>query len=124
MEFISLIVLFSLYQFLFIPNLKRKMGYIKPSEPKVFYDYKTKWQLPFELSVIALCIITIILLTPALGLATTIFIFIAFVIILVTRGILEKRYEADFRHYVVSFSHAIAMTLAFIGIFIYALIMN
>lgn len=124
MEFIILIVLFALYQFLFIPILKRKIGYIKPSEPKVFYDYKTKWQLSFELAVIVLCIIAIILLTPALGIATTIFVFIAFVIILVTRGILEKRYEADFRHYVVSFSHAIAMTFAFITIFIYALIMN
>ena len=124
MEFIILIVLFALYQFLFIPILKRKIGYIKPSEQKVFYDYKTKWQLPFELAVIVLCIIAIILLTPALGLLTSIFVFIAFVAILVTRGILEKRYEADFRHYVVSFSHAIAMTLAFIGILIYALIMN
>ena len=124
MEFIALIMLVTLYQFLFIPILKRKIGYIKPSEPKVFYDYKTKWQLPFELAVIALCMIAIILLTPALGLATTIFIFIVFVTILVTRGILEKRYEPDFRHYVVSFSHAIAMTLAFIGIVIYASIMK
>ena len=124
MEFVMLIVLFALYQFLLIPKLKRKIGYIKPSEPKVFYDYKTKWQLSFELAVIALCIIAIILLTPALGLATAIFVFIAFVVILVTRGILEKRYEADFRHYVVSFSHAIAMTLAFIGIIIYAYVVN
>ncbi len=124
MEFIFLIVLVALYQFMFIPVLKRKTGYIRPSEPKIFYDYKTKWQLPFELAVIALCIGGVLLLTPALGLVTSAFVLIAFVIILVTRGILEKRYESDFRHYIVSFSHAIALTIAFAGIFIYALILK
>lgn len=124
MEFIFLIVLVALYQFMFIPVLKKKTGYIRPSEPKIFYDYKTKWQLPFELAVIALCIGGVLLLTPALGLVTSAFVLIAFVIILVTRGILEKHYESDFRHYIVSFSHAIALTIAFAGIFIYALILK
>ncbi len=124
MEFIILIGLVMLYQFLFIPVLKRKTGFIRSSEPKVFYDYKTKWQLPFELSVIASCIAGVILLTPALGLATSAFILVAFVVILLTRGMLEKRYEPDFRHYIVSFSHAIAITLAFAGLLIYALVLN
>lgn len=124
MEFIILIGLVALYQFLFIPVLKRKTGYIRPSEPKIFYDYKTKWQLPFELAVILLCIGGILLFTPALGLATSAFILIAFVVILVTRGILEKRYEADFRHYVVSFSHAIAITILFAFVFVYAFVLK
>lgn len=124
MEFIILIGLVALYQFVFVPVLKRKTGYIRPSDPKIFYDYKTKWQLPFELAVIALCIAGVLLLTPALGLATSIFILAAFVVILVTRGVLEKRYESEFRHYVVSFSHAIAITIAFVGVLVYALILT
>ena len=124
MEFITLIALVALYQFVFIPVLKRKTGFIRPSEPKVFYDYKTKWQLPFELIVISLCVAGILLLTPAFGLATSAFILISFVVILLTRGMLEKRYEPDFRHYIVSFSHAIAITLAFAGLLIYALVLN
>ncbi|MGM9951086.1 MAG: hypothetical protein ACI33P_13225 [Lysinibacillus sp.] len=124
MEFIIFIVLVLLYQFVFIPVLKRKTGFIRPSEPKVFYDYKTKWQLPFELIIIFLCMAGVLLLTPALGLATSAFILIAFVVILLTRGMLEKRYEPDFRHYPVSFSHAIALTLASAGVLIYALVLN
>ncbi len=124
MEFIIVIGLVALYQFVFIPLLKKKTGYLKPSEPKIFYDYKTKWQLPFELTVIAFCIGGILLLTPALGLVSSIFIPVAFVVILLTRGTLEKRYESDFRHYIVSFAHAIAITITFAGLLIYALVLN
>lgn len=124
MEFILLIGLVALYQFVFIPLLKRKTGFVRPSEPRVFYDYKRKWQLPFELAVIALCMAGIFLLTPAYGLATSSFILVAFVVILTTRGILEKRDEPDFRHYIISFSHAGALTIAFAGLFLYALALN
>ena len=124
MEFIILIALVALYQFLFIPVLKRKTGFIRPSEPKVFYDYKTKWHLPFELVVIALCVAGILLLTPAFGLATSAFILIAFVVVLLMRGMLEKRHEPDFRHYIVSFSHVIALIIAFAGILIYAFVLK
>lgn len=124
MEFIVLILIVILYQVLLIPLLKRKIDYLPSKEPKVFYDYKTKWQLPFEIGVIAATIILILLLTPVLDFVTIGFIPLAFITILVMRGVLEKRYIADMRHHIISFVQAFAIAFAFIGIIIYALIMN
>lgn len=119
MEFLILVIMVILYQWLFIPILKKKIGYLQ-GEPTLFYDYKTKWQLPFELSVIVLVIIGIAVLTPMLQLGTILFIPLGFIVILVMRGILEKKYMANMGHHIISFSHAISIALMFISIIIYS----
>ncbi|WP_332646708.1 DUF4181 domain-containing protein [Lysinibacillus sp. 54212] len=124
MEFIVLILVVIFYQILFIPILKHKIDYLPSKEPKVFYDYKTKWQLPFEIGVIVLTIVLILLLTPALGFMTIVLVPVAFIAILVMRGFLERKYIADMRHHIISFVQAFAIAFAFIGILIYALIFN
>lgn len=124
MEFIILICIFAIYQVLFIPILKRKIDYLPSQDPKVFYDYKTKWQLPFEIGVIILAIVLIVLLTPLLGFMTIGFVPLAFISILVMRGVLEKKYIADTRHHIISFVQAIAIAFAFLSILLFALLMN
>ncbi|MEO4052420.1 DUF4181 domain-containing protein [Solibacillus sp. CAU 1738] len=121
MEFLVLFVIVVLYQWFFIPILKRKTGYLR-GEPTLFYDYKTKWQLPFELLVIALVVICIATLTPVLQFGTVLFIPTGFILILVMRGILEKKYMADMRHHIISFTQAFSIALVFIAILIYAFI--
>ncbi|WP_107841824.1 DUF4181 domain-containing protein [Metasolibacillus meyeri] len=119
MEYIAILIVMILYQWIFIPILKRKVGYIRV-EGTMFYQYKTKWQLPFELAVIAVVVLGIVLLTPALELWSVAFIPIGFVVILVTRGILEKKYDAYLRHHIISFVQALSVMVAFAGIFIYS----
>lgn len=122
MEFLILIIAVALYQWFFIPFLKRKIGYLR-GEPTLFYDYKTKWQLPFELIVIALVVICIFVLTPTFHFETIFFVPIGFIIILGMRGMLEKKYIADMRHHIISFVQAFAIAFVFLAIIIYAYIM-
>ncbi len=123
MEFLVLLITVALYYWFFIPFLRRKIGYLR-GEPTLFYDYKTKWQLPFECLIIVGVVICILALTPAYHFGTIFFIPIGFVIILVTRGILEKKYMADMRHHIISFVHAFAIAFVFLAILIYAYIIN
>ncbi|MEC1180544.1 hypothetical protein P9B03_18950 [Metasolibacillus meyeri] len=119
MEYIAILIVVILYQWIFIPILKRKVGYIRV-EGTMFYQYKTKWQLPFELAVIAAVVLGIVLLTPTLELWSVAFIPIGFIVILVTRGILEKKYDAYLCHHIISFVQALSVMVAFAGIFIYS----
>lgn len=123
MELLVLIIAVALYQLFFIPFLKRKIGYLR-GEPTLFYDYKTKWQLPVELIVIALVAICILALTPLFHFGTVFFVPLGFIVILVLRGILEKKYIADMRHHIISFVQAFSIAIVFLVILIYAYIMS
>ena len=123
MEYLVVFIIVALYQWLFIPILKRKIGYVRV-EGTLFYQYKTKWQLPFEIAVIVAMVLCIGLLTPVMDLWSAIFIPMGFVVILVTRGILEKKYEADLRHYLISFVQAMAVVIAFLAILVYGMLIT
>ncbi|KYG92172.1 hypothetical protein A0U40_04315 [[Bacillus] sp. KCTC 13219] len=123
MEYLAIFIIVILYQWLFIPILKRKIGYIRTKDT-LFYQYKTKWQLPFELAVIALVVLCILLFTPKLALWSVVFVPIGFVVIFVVRGMLEKKYAADLRHHIISFVQAFAIMIAFTSIFIYSMLMK
>ncbi len=122
MEFLLLVFVVGLYQWILIPLTKRKIGYLRDHTNKIFYDYKTKWQLPFELAVIAVIVLLIITLTPFLHFGTVFLVPVGMIAILVMRGILEKKYMADFRHHVISFLHAFSLFFAFGCVLIYAII--
>lgn len=124
MEFIALIVAVIAYQWILIPITKKKIGYIKPDQEKLFYDYKTKWQLPFEIITIVVVVLLVIFLTSLMGIGTVFFIPLGLIIILIVRGILEKKYASDMRHHVISFINAIAIFIAFAAILIMAIIVN
>ncbi|WP_042473749.1 DUF4181 domain-containing protein [Bacillus ndiopicus] len=123
MEYLTIFIVVILYQWLFIPILKRKVGYIRV-EGTMFYQYKTKWQLPFELAVIVTVVLSILLYTPKLELSSVAFVPAGFVVILLVRGVLEKKYDAYLRHHIISFVQAFAIMLAFIGVFVYGVVIK
>lgn len=120
MELFIILAIVALYQWVFIPILKRKIGYERPEEPKIWYDYKTKWQLPAECAVIVLAIMLVFITTPALGIWSVAFIPIAMSAILLMRGILEKKYVGYMNHHIISFIQAFALLIAFGFVFLYA----
>lgn len=123
MEYLVIFIIVVLYQWLFIPILKRKVGYVRV-DGTMFYQYKTKWQLPFEIAVIIAAVLCIVFFTPKLELWSVAFVPLGFIVILVVRGILEKKYDAYLRHHIISFVQAFAIMVAFVGIFIYSTLMK
>lgn len=122
MELFIILFVVAIHQWVIIPILKRKIDYMRPDEPSVFYQYKTKWQLPAELGLIVLAILAVWLTTPMLGIWSVLFIPVAMSAILALRGVLEKKYEAYMKHYVISFIQASSLLCAFVFIVIYAAI--
>ena len=122
MEFLALIIAVVIYQWILIPITKKKIGFLRDDSNPLFYDYKTKWQMPFELLTSIAMIVFAVLLTPLLGIASVIFIPIGLISIFIVRGKLEYKYMADFKHHVISYLHAFAIFFAFAAVFIFALI--
>ena len=124
MEFIALIIAVGIYQWILIPITKKKIGFLRDDSNPLFYDYKTKWQMPFELLTSIAMIVLAVLLTPLLGIASVIFIPIGLISIFIVRGKLEYKYMADFKHHIISYLHAFAIFFAFAAVFIFAIISN
>ena len=124
MEFLALIIAVVIYQWIAIPITKKKIGFLRDDSNPLFYDYKTKWQMPFELITSIAMIVLAVLLTPLLGLASVIFIPIGLIAIFIVRGKLEYKYMADFKHHVISYIHAFAIFFSFAAVFIFVIISN
>lgn len=124
MELFIILAVVAIHQWLVIPMIKKKIRYMRPEEPTIFYAYKTKWQLPVELMLIVVAVLAVIVLTPALGIWSVLFIPIAMSAILALRGMLEKRYEAHMKHYIISYIQASALLCAFVFIVLYAFIVE
>lgn len=122
MELFIILAVVAIHQWVVIPILKRKIGYMRPEEPTIFYQYKTKWQLLVEVLLIVLAVLAIWLTTPIFGIWSVLFIPIAMSAILALRGALEKKYEAYTKHYVISFIQASSLVCAFVFIVLYAAI--
>ena len=122
MEFIALIIAVGIYQWILIPITKKKIGFLRDDSNPLFYDYKTKWQMPFELLTSIAMIVLAVLLTPLLGIASVIFIPIGLIAIFIVRGKLEYKYMADFKHHVISYLHAFGIFFSFAAVFIFAII--
>ena len=124
MEFLALIIAVVIYQWAVIPITKKKVKFLRDDSNPLFYDYKTKWQMPFELLTSIGMIVLAVLLTPLLGIASVIFIPIGLIAIFIVRGKLEYKYMADFKHHIISYLHAFAIFFAFAAVFIFAIISN
>ena len=124
MELIALLMAVIIYQWGVIPITKKKIGFLRDESNPLFYDYKTKWHMPFELITSIAMIVLAVLLTPILGIASAIFIPIGLIAIFIVRGKLEYKYMADFKHHVISYVHAFAIFFAFAAVFIFAIISN
>ncbi len=122
MEFLALIMAVVIYQWAVIPFTKKKVNFLRDDSNPLFYDYKTKWQMPFELLTSIGMIVLAVLLTPLLGIASVVFIPIGLIAIFIVRGKLEYKYMADFKHHVISYLHAFAIFFAFAAVFIFAII--
>jgi len=124
MEFLALIIAVMIYQWILIPITKKKIRYLRDNSNPLFYDYKTKWQMPFELVTSITIIVLAVLLAPVLGIASAIFIPIGLIAIFIVRGKLEYKYMADFKHHVISYLHAFAIFFAFTAVFLFAILSN
>lgn len=124
MEFLVLIIAVMLYFWIVVPLLKRKIGYRRVEQRHVFYDYKTKWQFVYEIAVIIICIILLFILTPVLQDYSVLFVPVAFVAILVVRGLLERQYHPSDKHHIISFVHASTIAIAFVAVIVYGLIIG
>ena len=122
MEFLILILAVVIYQWAVIPITKKKVGFLRDDSNPLFYDYKTKWQMPFELITSIVMIVLAILLAPVLGIASVLFIPVGLIAIFIVRGKLEYKYMADYKHHVISYLHAFAIFFAFSAVFIFAII--
>ena len=122
MEFLILILAVVIYQWAVIPITKKKVGFLRDDSNPLFYDYKTKWQMPFELITSIVMIVLAILLAPVLGIASVLFIPMGLIAIFIVRGKLEYKYMADYKHHVISYLHAFAIFFAFSAVFIFAII--
>ena len=122
MEFLILLLSVMMYFWVAIPLLKKRIGYRRPKVTTIFYDYKTKWQFWYELGVIALTFILTTFLTPYMGIYTVLFVPAAFVAILVMRGRLEHLYHPQEKYHVISYVHAVAISIAFGAVTLYGLI--
>lgn len=122
MEFLALILLVMAYQWLIIPLTKKKVGYLRDDTKAIFYDYKTKWQMRFEIITVIVVILLIVLLTPVIGIVSVFFVPIGLITVLIVRGVLEKKYMADYRHHIISFLHAFAIFIAFGALIIFAIV--
>lgn len=79
----------------------------------LFYDYKTKWHMPFELGTSVLMIVLAIVLAPVMGIYSALFIPVGLITIFIVRGRLEYKVMADFKHHIISYTHAFAIFIAF-----------
>ena len=122
MEFLALIIAVVIYQWGVIPITKKKIGFLRDDSNPLFYDYKTKWQMPFELLTSIAMIVLAVLLAPLLGIGSAFFIPIGLVAIFIVRGKLEYKYMADYKHHVISYLHAFAIFFAFAAVFLFAII--
>lgn len=121
LEFLLLILSVMVYFWIFIPLFKRKIGYRRPKQTTVFYDYKTSWQFWYEAGVIVATILLTTLLTPIFKNLTVLFVPLAFVAILGMRGKLERDYHPEEKYHIISYTHAIAVIVAFGAVGLYAL---
>ena len=122
MEFLALVLAVMLYQWVVIPITKKKIGFLRDDTNPLFYDYKTKWQMVFELVTSIAMIGLAVLFAPILGIVSVIFIPIGLIAIFIVRGKLEYKYMADFKHHVISYLHAFAIFFAFTAVFLFAFI--
>ena len=124
MEFLALVLAVMLYQWVVIPITKKKIGFLRDDTNPLFYDYKTKWQMVFELVTSIAMIGLAVLFAPILGIVSVIFIPIGLIAIFIVRGKLEYKYMADFKHHVISYLHAFAIFFAFTAVFLFAILSN
>lgn len=122
MEFFALIIAVIIYQWIAIPLTKKKIGFMRDDSNPLFYDYKTKWQMYFEIGVSISAVLLAIVFAKLMGIYSALFIPIGFIAIFIVRGILEKKYMADYKHHVISFIHALAIFLAFAAVLVMAII--
>ena len=65
MELAVLLIAVVFYQWILIPITKKKVGYMRDHTVNpIFYDYKTKWQMFFELGISVLMIALALIFTP------------------------------------------------------------
>lgn len=121
MEFLALLFAVMIYQWGVIPITKRKVGFLRDETNPIFYDYKTKWHMPFEFGVAILSVVLALILASAMGIYSAMFIPIGLIIIFIIRGKLEYKYMADFKHHIISYIHAFAIFLAFAAVLIFAI---
>ena len=122
MEFLTLILAVVIYQWTVIPITKKKIGFLRDDSNPLFYDYKTKWQMVFELGTSIAMIVLAVLLAPLLGIGSVIFIPVGLIAIFIVRGKLEYKYMADYKHHVISYLHAFAIFFAVTAVFLLAII--
>lgn len=124
MEFLIVFALAVIYQWIFLPILKKGIGYEQEESDRIFYNYKTKWHMPFELALVVVTVLLIYLFTPALGNGTILLVPIGLIVILMMRGLLERKYIPTKRHHVISFIQVIVLVVAFGSIALYGLFIN
>ena len=125
MELVALLLAVVAYQLIIIPITKKKVGYMRDHTANpIFYDYKTKWQMFFELSISLTMIILAFLLAPLMGIFSVLFIPLGLIAIFIVRGKLEYKVMADFKHHVISYLHAFAIFFAFASVLLYVAIVN
>ena len=97
MEFLALIFAVFLYQWIMIPVVKKKVGFMRDQSNPLFYDYKTKWHMPFELGTMIVTIALAVLCAPVFGIYSALFIPVGLIAVFVMRGKLEYKVMATFK---------------------------
>ena len=121
MELAVLLIAVVFYQWILIPITKKKVGYMRDHTVNpIFYDYKTKWQMFFELGISVLMIALALIFTPLFGIFSAFFIPVGLILIFIVRGKLEYKVMADYKHHVISYLHAFAIFFVFAGVVIFA----
>ena len=125
MEFAALLIAVVFYQWILLPTIKKKVGYMHDHTTNpIFYDYKTKWQMYFELGISVLMIVLALVFSPLMGIYSAFFIPVGLIAIFIVRGKLEYKVMADFKHHVVSYLHAFAIFFVFAGVMIFSIFVD
>jgi low affinity Fe/Cu permease len=125
MELVAIIIAVMIYQWAIIPYTKKKIGYMRDTTVNpIFYDYKRKWQVYFELGVTLGAILLAVFGAGIIGIYSALFIPFGLASIFLVRGKLEKQTMPEYKHHIISYIHAIAILLAFVAVIIVAIILN
>jgi hypothetical protein len=125
MELAALLIAVVFYQWIIIPITKKKVGYMRDHTANpIFYDYKTKWQMFFELGISVLMIVLAVVFTPLLGIFSAFFIPVGLIAIFIVRGKLEYKVMADFKHHVISYLHAFSIFFVFASVVLYVTLVD
>jgi hypothetical protein len=122
MEFLALLIAVFFYTWIAIPIIKRKVGFMRDQNNPLFYDYKTKWHMPFELVTSILMVVLAVVFAPIMGIFSALFIPVGLIAIFIVRGRLEYKVMADFKHHIISYTHAFAILFAFGAVMLFVLI--